>query len=90
MTRLQCMIDEYKTATSPYCEEIPDNTALCANCGNLIGCNDTYYSIGGWEYCEECEGKARGVLDDFISDLLGRHVSEEALDAIMEDCEKTW
>lgn len=84
------MIDNHIMAESPYCEDVPNDTAQCAHCGNLIDKNDTYFSVGGYEYCSECDHRARSVVDDFIADLLGRHVSDEALDAIMDDCEQVW
>ena len=84
------MIDNHIMAESPFCEEVPDNMAQCRHCGNLIAHNDTYYSIDGWEFCSECDWKVRGILDEHLNELLGRHVSDEALDAIMDDCEQVW
>lgn len=84
------MIDRRKTATSPYCEDIPNGMTQCEYCGNLIGKNDIYFLVDGDKYCSECDHRARGTIDKFLVDLLGRHVSDEALDAIMDDCEQVW
>ena len=65
-----------------------DQTKYCVHCGEPISRRDDHYFIDDECYCHRCDYIVRDILDGFMADLLGYHVSDEALDAIMNDCEK--
>ena len=65
-----------------------DQTKYCADCGRPIAQNEEYYLLDDVYYCYRCDGTMRDRVNDFLADLLGYHVSDEALDAIMADCER--
>ena len=65
-----------------------DQTKYCAHCGRPIAQNEEHYLLDDIYFCHCCDGIMRDKVDDFMADLLGYHVSDEALDAIMNDCEK--
>ena len=65
-----------------------DQTKYCAHCCRPIAQNEEYYLLDDVYYCYRCDGIMRERVNDFLTDLLGYHVSDEALDAIMNDCEK--
>ena len=65
-----------------------DQTVYCAHCGEPIGPNADNYLLDDERYCSRCDYAMRDIVDNHLTDLLGYHVSEEALDAIMADCER--
>ena len=70
----------------------PDDTDMmhCANCGEPIGYRDTYFKIENEGYCSRCEWYVRDLIDRFAAELVGFHLSDNALDAIIDDCEGEW
>lgn len=66
-----------------------DDAVYCENCGRYIGPNTDNYLLDDERYCDKCDYAMRDRLNNFLADLLGYHVSDEALDAIMADCERT-
>lgn len=64
-----------------------DHTKYCVHCGEALDPRKDNYIMGDEYYCENCDYVVRNMLDNFIADLIGRHVSSETLDAIMADCE---
>ena len=86
---LASMIDRRKTATSPYCEEVPAGMVECERCGNLIGRNDTYYAIDGECFCEECELFVKEIIEDTLTEEFGT-LPEHIYDDILEAVQKTY
>ena len=65
-----------------------DQTKYCAHCGEPIVPNTDNYVLDDELYCVRCDYAMRDRVNNFLADLLGYHVSDEALDAIMADCER--
>ena len=65
-----------------------DQTKYCVHCGEPIGPNTDNYVLDDELYCVRCDYAMRDRVNNFLADLLGYHVSDEALDAIMAECER--
>lgn len=71
-----------------YLDKEDDQTVYCAQCGEYIGPSTVNYVLDDERYCSRCDYAMRDRVNNFLADLLGYHVSDEALDAIMADCER--
>lgn len=85
-TTLEAMIDICKTTVPDYL--INDDYDRCEKCGRVIARGDYHYNLGGDLYCEECDWKVKGIVDEALTDLLGVHVEDDILNAIVDSAVK--
>ena len=82
------LIDRHITTLPAEYEDVPSEAKYCCKCGALIDYNEEYYGANGEHFCSFCDWALNDMLDEHIADLLGYHIPDEALEAVMSSIVK--